>query len=176
MVAVLYSFWGGMVGIQVKNNNILSLTKFQTGIIIIHMRNYIRHPADIPIEIHHLAQAAPREQRLKNISIGGLSLQADQYIEKGTIIDIKIPVSQPPFETKARVVWCRKKGNQFDIGVEFDEEKEAFRTRMVEQVCHIQHYKKEIAEREGRILDGREAAREWIAKFAKDFPGNDNKN
>ncbi|MDD5259677.1 MAG: PilZ domain-containing protein [bacterium] len=165
-----------MVGIQVKNNNILSLTKFQTGIIIIHMRNYIRHPADIPIEIHHLAQAAPREQRLKNISIGGLSLQADQYIEKGTIIDIKIPVSQPPFETKARVVWCRKKGNQFDIGVEFDEEKEAFRTRMVEQVCHIQHYKKEIAEREGRILDGREAAREWIAKFAKDFPGNDNKN
>jgi hypothetical protein len=153
------------------------LTKYQTGIIIItHMRNFIRHPSDIPIEIHHLAQAAPREHRLNNISIGGLSLQADQYLEKGTWIDIKIPVSRPPFETKARVVWCKKKGDQFDIGVAFDEEKEAFRARMVEQVCHIQHYKKEIAEREGRILDGREAAQEWIAKYAKDFPGNENKN
>jgi hypothetical protein len=139
------------------------------------MRNFIRHPADIPIEIHHLALASPREHRLNNISVGGLSLQADQYVEKGTLIDIKIPVRRPPFKTKARVVWCKKKGGQFDIGVEFDEEKEAFRTRMVEQVCHIQHYKKEIAEREGRILDGRQAAQEWIAKYAKDFPSGINK-
>jgi hypothetical protein len=138
------------------------------------MRKFIRHPVDIPIEIHHLALATPREQKLNNISAGGLSLQADQYLEKGTIVDIRIPVSQPPFETKARVVWCEKKGKQFDIGLEFDEEKEAFRARMVEQVCYIQHYKKEIAEREGRILDGREAAQEWISKYAKDFPGKGN--
>ncbi len=104
--------------------------------------------------------------------MGGLSLQADHYLEKGTLVDIKIPFSHPPFETKARVVWCNKTGDQFDIGVEFDEEKEAFRARMVEQVCYIQHYKKEIAEREGRILDGREAAQEWIAKYAKDFPAD----
>lgn len=139
------------------------------------MRKFIRHPADIPIEIHDLSLAAPREEKLNNISTGGLSLQAGQYLEKGTLVDIKIPVSRPPFETKARVVWCEKKGDQFDIGVEFDEEKEAFRARMVEQVCYIQHYKKEIAEREGRILDGREAAREWIAKYAKDFPDSDKK-
>lgn len=139
------------------------------------MRKFIRHPADIPIEIHYLSLAAPREERLNNISTGGLSLQTAQYLEKGTLVDIKIPVSRPPFETKARVVWCEKKGDQFDIGVEFDEEKEAFRARMVEQVCYIQHYKKEIAEREGRILDGREAAREWIAKYAKDFPGSNKK-
>ncbi len=139
------------------------------------MRKFIRHPSDIPIEIHHLALVSPREQKLNNISAGGLSLQADHFVEKGTLIDIKIPVSRPPFETKALVVWCKKKGEQFDIGVAFNEEKEAFRTRMVEQVCHIQHYKKEIAEREGRILDGREAAEEWIAKYAKDFPGSDDK-
>ncbi len=140
------------------------------------MRNFIRHPADIPIEIHHLALVSPREQRLNNISAGGLSLQADHYVEKGTLLDIKIPVSQPPFETKARVVWCKKKGDLFDIGVKFDEARESFRTRMVEQVCYIQHYKKEIAEREGRILDGREAAQEWIAKYAKNFPGGVNKS
>lgn len=140
------------------------------------MRNYIRHPSDIPIEIHHAALPSAREHKLNNISIGGLSLQTDHYVEKGTLIDIKIPVSRPPFYTKARVVWCRKKGSQFDVGVKFDEEREAFRTRMVEQVCHIQHYKKEVAEREGRILDGREAALEWISKFAKDFPGQGDAN
>jgi hypothetical protein len=139
------------------------------------MRNFIRHPADIPIEIHHAGLASPQEKPLHDIGVGGLSLQLDHSLKKGILVDIKIPVSKPPFATKARVVWCEKKGDQFDIGVEFDEEKEAFRTRMVEQVCHIQHYKKEIAEREGRLLDGREAAQEWIAKYAKDFPGKMNK-
>lgn len=139
------------------------------------MRNFIRHPADIPIEIHHAGLASPQERLLHDIGVGGLSLQLDHALEKGTIVDIKIPISKPPFETKAQVVWCEQKGQQFNIGVEFNEEKEAFRARMVEQVCYIQHYKKEIAEREGRLLDGREAAQEWIAKYAKDFPDSEDK-
>ena len=42
--------------------------------------------------------------------------------------------------------------------------------RMVEQVCHIEHWKKEIREKEGRELTGEQAAMEWIKKYAKDFP------
>ncbi len=143
---------------------------------ITFMRNFIRHPVDIPIEIHHAGLVSPQEQLLQDIGVGGLSLQLDHSLEKGTMVDIKIPISKPPFETKAKVVWCEKKGQQFNIGVEFKEEKEAFRARMVEQVCYIQHYKKEIAEREGRILNGREAAQEWISKYAKNFLGNEDKN
>lgn len=134
------------------------------------MRNFIRHPSDIPIEIRYLGQSLLQERQLNNVSIGGLSLQTNIYLDKGTIIDVKIPVVKPVFETKARVVWCEKSGDHFDVGAEFTEEKEAFRAKMVEQVCYIQHYKKEVEEKEGRILTAREAAQEWVAKFAKDFP------
>jgi hypothetical protein len=41
---------------------------------------------------------------------------------------------------------------------------------MVEQLCHIEHYRKEVRDTEGRILDGEAAAREWISKFAAKFP------
>jgi hypothetical protein len=41
---------------------------------------------------------------------------------------------------------------------------------MVEQVCHIKQYSKEILEKEGRKLSDEEAAVEWIEKYAKDFP------
>lgn len=41
---------------------------------------------------------------------------------------------------------------------------------MVEQLCHIEHYKAEVLAREGRQLDGEQAAREWIRKFAHGFP------
>jgi hypothetical protein len=42
--------------------------------------------------------------------------------------------------------------------------------RMVEQVCHIEQYKKELFEDEGRALTGEQAAMEWIKRFAEGFP------
>jgi hypothetical protein len=41
---------------------------------------------------------------------------------------------------------------------------------MVEQVCHIEQYKADVLKKEGRELTGEEAAKEWILKYAKDFP------
>jgi hypothetical protein len=45
---------------------------------------------------------------------------------------------------------------------------------LVEQVCHIEQYKKEVFLKEGRLLSGDEAAAEWIEKFANQFPQNPN--
>jgi hypothetical protein len=42
--------------------------------------------------------------------------------------------------------------------------------RMVEQICQICHYQREILEKEERSLSGAEAAAEWVAKYARDFP------
>jgi hypothetical protein len=44
---------------------------------------------------------------------------------------------------------------------------------MIEQICYIEEYKKDVLESEGRILTGREAAIEWIAKHADSFPSDD---
>jgi len=41
---------------------------------------------------------------------------------------------------------------------------------MIEQICHIRQYRAEVLATEGRQLDGDQAAREWIQKFADDFP------
>jgi hypothetical protein len=41
---------------------------------------------------------------------------------------------------------------------------------MVEQLCQIEDYKAKVLAGEGRLLDGEQAAREWIRKFARRFP------
>ncbi|MEQ8937648.1 MAG: PilZ domain-containing protein, partial [Gammaproteobacteria bacterium] len=45
-----------------------------------------------------------------------------------------------------------------------------FLLRMVEQLCHIEHYRNEIARVEGRELSSEQAAQEWISKYAESFP------
>jgi hypothetical protein len=92
------------------------------------------------------------------------------YLERDSIIDIEIPAVKPVFRTRAKVIWCRQSDDHYDVGAEFAEEKDSFRARLVEQVCYIEHYKKEVLEKEGRILNGREAAQEWVQKFAENFP------
>jgi hypothetical protein len=41
---------------------------------------------------------------------------------------------------------------------------------MVEQVCAIDRYRRQVLEQEGRTLSRDEAASEWITKYAGRFP------
>ncbi len=136
------------------------------------MRTYIRHPSDIPIEIQaDERKSGLSQEHLNNISTGGLSFSSSRELQPGTVINIRISNVQPDFTARAQVVWCRQESDGFVIGVAFTESGDLFRVRMVEQICHIEHYKAEVLATEGRRLDGEEAAREWIRKFAGDFPG-----
>lgn len=107
---------------------------------------------------------------MNNISPGGLSLNAVRELDAGTVITIRITSVEPHVELKGQVVWCRSEGDNFVIGVAFLEEHDLFRLRMVEQICHIEHYKAQVLATEGRRLSGEDAAREWIQKFAGEFP------
>lgn len=134
-----------------------------------HMRSFIRHPSDIPIEVHPEDAVEKTEQQLNNVSEGGLSFKSQTPLELGRLVTVRIGIVKPPFTAKGRVVWCRDENGSFDIGIEFTEARDVFKARMIEQVCHIEHYKKEIREKEGRVLSGREAALEWISKYANTF-------
>ena len=134
------------------------------------MRRYIRHPSDIPIEFSVAETSKGERDELINISYGGLSFQSHMPLDHGAIMDIKISLVQPPLEARVQVKWCRKHGDIYDIGVSFIDLEEAYRTRMVEQICHIEHYKREVLEKEGRELSGEQAAMEWISRFAETFP------
>ena len=133
------------------------------------MRKYIRHPSDIPIEFR-VKKRKISKQVMSNISLGGVAIRTEDRIEVGRVIDLCIHSVTPSFKASGRVAWCLKRIDCYDIGIQFIEPEDAFRVRMVEQICHIEQYKKDMLEQEGRELSGEQAAFEWIDKFASDFP------
>jgi Tfp pilus assembly protein PilZ len=147
------------------------------------MRRFVRHPAEIPIELEERGRYASNitaanddkqdstrsSSVLQNLSIGGLRCEVDRSIAIGTSIQIRIPLVNPDYTGQGVVVWCRPHNQRYEIGIEFDREEEAFKSRMVEQVCLIEQYRKRIRAAEGRELDGEQAAREWISRYAGEF-------
>lgn len=134
------------------------------------MRKFIRHPSDIPIECRVETDKKHRKCCITNIGMGGIRFTHDSYIKPKTIVHIKISASKPAFETNAMVTWCNKTNSLYDIGIKFEDDATEFSIRMIEQICHIEHYKAEIEKKEGRKISSEEAAKEWIKNFARDFP------
>jgi hypothetical protein len=134
------------------------------------MRKYLRHPTNIPIEYKITGDAQRKKDVSKNISIGGICFQSKFCIDEGVTLSLTIPTITPDFCVQGNVVWCLKHKNHADIGVEFLDPDDSNRTRIVEQICYIKQYKKDIFEQEGRNLSDEQAAVEWIRKYAKQFP------
>lgn len=131
------------------------------------MRNFIRHPASIPIELD--ACSAGIRTCTSNVSVGGLAFDSALPVGQGEVVALKIPAVSPAFEAVARVMWCKPKIGGFELGVAFLDQDDAFRARMVEQVCHIEEYKQAMLRIEHRDLTSQQAAREWIEKYAAQF-------
>ncbi len=148
-----------------------SETAGAVGVICAAVRQFIRHPSNIPIEV---TQGEQHEHDLvHNVSLGGLAFETDHALPIGTVIGLRIDAVRPPFSTTARVVWCKSLAERFELGVEFLEASAAFRARMVEQVCHIEQHKQHVHKTEGRVLTSQQAAMEWIEAFASKFPQTD---
>lgn len=134
------------------------------------MRQFIRHPTDIPITYSWGDSPSRGRQQLKNINQGGLCFSTRLSVRSGASIRIVISLCKPPFQAEGEVVWCRRTNKHYEVGVKFHDAGTQFAVRMVEQICHIEHYKNEVLRREGRWLSGEQAAIEWIGKYAADFP------
>ena len=135
------------------------------------IRKYIRHPSDVPIMVMlDRVEDNDGDETLTNISLGGLSFVSSQAVDVFQRVRVCIPIIKEDNFIEGQVVWCEKARNGYEIGLEFDSSKEVFRLRMIEQICHIEHYRKEVEKREGRNLSTDEAAKEWISKYAGDFP------
>ena len=139
------------------------------------MREFIRHPIDIPIKIiesegEDCESEDSLDQSLHDISIGGLRCLSDKPLAAGTEITIIIDLVDPVLEIPGIVIWCQANDASYELGIEYQGEKDVYRLRMVEQICHIEHYRKEVQTREGRNISSEEAAREWIARYAGEFP------
>ena len=132
-------------------------------------REYIRHTVDVPLEVESLDSAHAYVEQGVNVSYGGLAFYTRACPQTGEVIRIRIPTVEPPFEAAARVAWCRREGDEYLVGVQFTDAGTAFRSRMVQQVCSIENYRRQIREEEGREITAQEAAAEWIDRYAGAF-------
>jgi len=110
-------------------------------------------------------------ENLDNVSLGGLAFKSSQAIPNGQSVKISFPLLNEKHSLSGQVVWNKKTGNGFEVGLKFDDPDEIFRLRMIEQICHIEHYRTEVERQDGRYLTSEEAAREWISLYAAEFPG-----
>lgn len=132
------------------------------------MRNYLRHPTSIPIQVCGLGQSES-QAKVRNLSAGGLSFVTDQPVKIGTIIEFEIPVTKPDYHGRGVIVWRREESPEhYEVGVRFTSDNEYFHARMVEQVCQIEDYRQRLALK-GRQLDSEQAAKEWIEKYSESF-------
>ncbi|NEV61805.1 PilZ domain-containing protein [Thiorhodococcus minor] len=133
-------------------------------------RQFLRHPSDVPISYSLREVVFSQSDYLRNIGEGGLCFASRIPISPGTRIHIEIPIAEPAFEADGIVVWCNAADPAFEVGVRFEGVEAEYGIRMVEQVCHIEHYRQQVLKQEGRSLTSEEAALEWIQKFADRFP------
>ena len=134
-----------------------------------HDRAYIRHPSSIPIEVEPFCVHQQLCLQLQDMSVGGLSFQSPVNFHRGAMVKIRILGTKPVFRVNGVVQWCKSVNDHYELGVEFLREDDAFRVRMMEQVCHIEHYRKRQLKR-GRRLSKNKASLEWIAKHGARFP------
>ena len=134
------------------------------------MRHFIRYSVDIPVEITLGNNERQRTENVKNVSTGGLCVSMANCPGLGSRLLIRIPYLDPPFETRMEVAWCLKKGDHYDVGLRMLDPDDTFRVRMVEQICHIEHYRNEVLAVEGRHMTAEQAAMEWIENYSSVFP------
>jgi len=134
------------------------------------MRSYIRHPSGMPINVRPDETQGGSPESLNNIGYGGLSFTSQAPLIPGAMVSLSVPITHGEVECRGRVAWCRERMDGYEVGVEFLDAGDFYTVRMVEQVCHIEHYKGKELEQQGRKLSCQQAAEEWIEKYAADFP------
>ncbi len=131
-------------------------------------RQFIRHPTNIPIEFS--INDEEKHIQAKDIGDSGLCFSCNHSINIGKHIHITIPICEPEFDAEGVVRWCKQDGAIFLIGVAFQQKSMKFAVRMVEQVCHIEHYRSQMKIDKGIELSSEQAAMQWISKYAHEFP------
>ncbi|AMO68031.1 type IV pilus assembly PilZ [gamma proteobacterium BDW918] len=133
------------------------------------MREFVRHPSDIPLDVKILSEAGARHAHMHDVSMAGLSCLVAREIKAGSRVEFYVPSISEESSGRGTVVWCRPQREKYQLGIQFHAGKDVFRARMVEQLCQIEHYRREVEQLESRILSSEEAAEEWISLYAADF-------
>ena len=133
-------------------------------------RKFIRHPAELPVFYHRAKCTNAYSTPCFENNLVGLSFESKDPVEPGTILDITVRTCNEDHTFQGQVVRINRVGNRYEIGLCFNSESHAFRARMIEQICHIETYRRRLCEIEGCSIDIERAAKEWIEMFSAQFP------
>ncbi len=109
----------------------------------IEKRKYIRHPAKISLEYRIFGEQEIKTETTKDISFGGICFRGQDYIEPGTTLKLKFPSVHTNYEVAGQVVWCSQKKDHVEMGLQFLDENEAYRARLIEEICHLKSVQEE---------------------------------
>ncbi len=110
---------------------------------------------------------------LHNVSLGGLAFQSSEPLPTTQTVEVSFPLLDETHSFHGKVVWSRKINNGYEIGLQFDDAEQMYRLRMIEQICHIEHYREQLRQQQGRSISIEQAAKEWISRYADGFPSLD---
>lgn len=130
----------------------------------------IRHPVEIPLQVKTMAGDFCNQPDYKHAGCVELAFHFPMMISVGALLSVCIPSINEQEEIHGQVTWLAHSAHGFVIGMSFQNEREAFRMRMLEQLCYIEDYRQHILTHEGRSLSQQQAASEWIDRHAAAFP------
>jgi hypothetical protein len=130
---------------------------------------FIRHPAGFPTRLRRAWRTPGAGARVQGSGLG-LLLRTRRYVRPGTSMAVAIDAAGERHGFEAEVVVMRQQGSRFEVGLWMSDEDSSYRLRMVEQVCHIEAYRRRVEREEGRSLSSEAAALEWIERYAGSFP------
>ena len=131
---------------------------------------FMRHPDNFPIEFKRDWMAAFRSGGDTPEQTGlGLCFESEKYLKPGTVLELSIPLRGETQKFRAHVVLVLENDKGYEIGCLMHSQEEAYRARIVEQICHIESYlqNRHLARTASNENNG---AQEWIEKNASAFP------
>lgn len=137
---------------------------------VCHFQGFIKHPSDIPLDFCIDAPPPYVAAQMLNVHVGGMVFEARTSLPIGAHIHLTVNLKGNDFALTGIITHCIYMNDErCNVGVQFEKDDEHHAMRMIEQACHIEHYRKQACEY-GRLMSEEEAAKEWIERFAAHFP------
>lgn len=142
----------------------------------IERRRFIRHPMCFPLKYQIIKEdvnEGPLEEysTTTDVSRTGLSFSAKYPAKPDSLILIRMPFQDKIFNVRAKVVYCNKtpEVKLYSIGVCFQEYKDAFKAKLIEQMYLISEYRDIRSMQLGKEISLQEASKEWIRRYSERF-------
>ncbi len=131
---------------------------------------FIYHPKAIPFTLkkrRRTVESSPEmEKERSNL---GLCFHTEKYFKPGILVEFTVMIRDDVQTFTGRVVFNRETEEGYVTGIWLLSQSDAYRARIVEQVCHIDRY---LEKKQGdkQTIDTEREAGYWISRFAARFP------